>query len=44
MRLIDARGRCTAVTSKNRRCGMAAEPGMTRCRYHCGGEVTAAVA
>jgi hypothetical protein len=42
MRLIDIRGRCAATTKKGRRCQMAAEPELTKCRYHCGGPRTEA--
>jgi hypothetical protein len=35
--------RCSAITTKGRRCQMMAESGHTLCKYHVGGEVTAAV-
>jgi hypothetical protein len=42
MRLEHILRLCTAITTKGRRCQMAAEPGESKCRYHLGDSRTEA--
>jgi hypothetical protein len=37
--------RCDAITTQGKRCrlGVVPGPGQSKCKYHCGGPITAAV-